>query len=287
MTDTAPDLAQYVTGYRSWRIGPGHTIKAMVATAGWTPGVNKAECIPVDFLTFGYQEGPHKAPCTGCHCGFYAVHEKCKDEAPGGEVYGVVRAHGDIEVHADGFRAEFVEVVAFADPATVPLYRDLTDDARQAQARTRFVGELVKCVKARAVRYGVPMVPWDDLERVALEHGGPVPVSLRPEPAPEPEDDGGSDAFTTTMPAAQTIQPPMASDLPGWHGLAYMVAVAAPFAIAITLLTVLAAVALEPVSLVAAAVGMAAVYGGGMWASVRAICRLDGWLGRRRHKATA
>lgn len=125
----------------------------------------------------------HPAPAVGCDCGIYALHAPTfwygTDRARPGlsfgqlaavwgltpeevHVAGLVVGWGRVEVHTDGFRAEFARVAAIA----VPDGPDRRRDAALA--------------RAIAAEYQVPAVPQDDLERVAPEFGAPVPPEHRP-----------------------------------------------------------------------------------------------------------
>jgi hypothetical protein len=123
--------------------------------------------------------GPHDAPHPGCECGMYAWFEiggtRGKLNSGGGlRVWGAVTAWGRIEVHADGFRAEYAEPVALAYSP-----RDPYEDVVRVQA---VAGEL-----------GLPFVTLDDLPAEAGKYGQAVPDEMRlpsePErlPAAEPD----------------------------------------------------------------------------------------------------
>jgi hypothetical protein len=106
---------------------------------------------------------PHESPHPDCQCGIYAYH------SPGarsyyGEVWwceGVVAAWGRIEVHADGYRAEFARVEALGVP-------DLGNPKLEA------------AVHAVGATLGVPVMPSAALPAFAAELGDPVPDRLRP-----------------------------------------------------------------------------------------------------------
>lgn len=54
------------------------------------------------------------APVHGCTCGLYAKHERISDYdwISGRFVSGLIQAHGQVEVHHDGFRAQYARPVA-------------------------------------------------------------------------------------------------------------------------------------------------------------------------------
>jgi hypothetical protein len=79
-------------------------------------------------------------------------------------VRGLIAAWGQVEVHYDGFRAQYAKPVAIAIP-----------QGKRDAAIARAV----------AAEYHLPTVPESELERVAGEFGSVVPEDLRP-PKPAP-----------------------------------------------------------------------------------------------------
>lgn len=186
--ETAPDLIGAVAGFRSWTLrAPEAAAKEPVAGSlhpGWTnsdnpwpPGDFKARCEA--HAVSLYDKPPHTAPDADCACGIYAVHElssvPSSPRPPPWDarnvevclpVTGVIRAWGDIEVHWEGFRAEFAEVFAFAPrEADVP----------------RGVDWVLPILRLTAEKYGAELVPFDQLPDAARRAGGIVPKELRPE----------------------------------------------------------------------------------------------------------
>lgn len=148
--------------------------------------MNRATCArQSDYFTsplsfqWGYRTGaeppePPKAcdhapgPCG--QCGLYAYHdalgELSAEEGPFGNtewVCGAVAAWGKLEVHKDGFRAEFAEIVALGYVESWPL-------------------PWIERVEKAARAYDVPHLPGKELERYVAMVGERVPESLLPEP---------------------------------------------------------------------------------------------------------
>lgn len=148
MTGGAPDIMEHVVGYRGWRLRwDGRLASAGAGRTIWAPGVNTASCDP---------RSEHTAPAGDCTCGLYAFHDPPPAPAPG--MVGAIRAHGDLESHHDGFRAQHAEVIA------------LVQRGRRARRRERRAADI----------YGVPLVSLQELEHVAAEHGRPLAQSQRP-----------------------------------------------------------------------------------------------------------
>ena len=137
----------FVVGYRVWRLRvDGTLVSAGAGATTWQHGINTATC----------PRRRHHAPGARCTCGLYAMHDPPPAASPG--VVGAVRAHGDLQAHRDGFRAEHAEVVA------------LVKRRPRANARER----------RAAARYGVDLVQLDELEHVATEHGAALAAGHRP-----------------------------------------------------------------------------------------------------------
>jgi hypothetical protein len=173
-----------VVGYRTWSLD-GHKLGSRNrGTYRWTLGVNKAQCLASRHTAVLRASHPvlgepawagtvpeaippdtgHKAPHPDCGCGLYAVYDLAQADrftADGDQVYGAVVAWGAIEAHWDGFRAEYAKPVVLAYHPDQP-YRH------------------VQIVKALAGEFGLPLVEVDQLEEAALDHGQPVPETMRP-----------------------------------------------------------------------------------------------------------
>jgi hypothetical protein len=164
---SAPDLTTPVAGFRAWRIANGRLVSPYVPCR-WEGRVMRAECYDANrglVRGEGWLDRPHESPHPDCRCGIYAYH------TPGPRTYfgeswwcaGVVSAWGQLEVHADGLRAQFARVEALAEPETA--------DARLSAA-----------VREIAARLDVSLVAVGELPDVAEALGGTLPDALRARP---------------------------------------------------------------------------------------------------------
>lgn len=146
-------LTDWVVGYREWRVTQRELVSP-VQHYGWEKGLQKADYI-------NEEEG-----------GFYAYHYESVDSARGlkprstgggsWNVWGVVKAKGDIYVYETGFRAQYARVVALGfDPDW--KYVDVMNFKRWAKRE-----------------YGAKCVMWMMLRLVSHKYGTPVPESVRP-----------------------------------------------------------------------------------------------------------
>lgn len=142
----APDLAEHVIGYRAWRLRRDGRLVSAAAPSTWTAGVNDARC---DFADHGAPEG-------GCTCGLYAFHDPPPAPSPG--IVGAIKAHGQLESHHAGFRAEHAQIVALVHRHARPSRRELR----------------------AAARYEVPLVDLGDLAAAASQYGRPLAAGQRP-----------------------------------------------------------------------------------------------------------
>jgi hypothetical protein len=153
-----PVYSQAAIGYRSWGVAPDGALRSTgLGGTRWRRGPNVAYC---------GAGGEHDAPHALCGCGLYARHEPPGGvEAPSPWIPGAVAMRGRVLVHHDGMRAEEAVIVALA----VPL------DPHPADLRR---------AEAVADRYGVPLLPYDELRAEAERYGAPVPLADRPDPPP-------------------------------------------------------------------------------------------------------
>jgi len=144
----APDLIDPVVAFRNWRIVDGR-LRSVYEPVFWLDPMQRADC-----RAEHRHHPPHEAPASGCTCGFYASHEP-DYEFPTIDyrgVSGIVTAWGNIEVHADGIRAEWVQVEALS------IYERWT--RRQTDA-----------VRAVAEDLGSDVIDLYDLEAAAARYG--------------------------------------------------------------------------------------------------------------------
>jgi hypothetical protein len=153
-----PVYSQAAIGYRSWGVAPDGALRSTgLGGTRWRRGPNVAYC---------GAGGEHDAPHALCGCGLYARHDPSEGvEARSPWIPGAVAVRGRVLVHHDGMRAEEAVIVALA----VPL------DPHPADLRR---------AEAVADRYGVPLVPYDELRAEAERYGAPVPLPERPDPPP-------------------------------------------------------------------------------------------------------
>jgi len=195
-----PVFSRCVVGFRAWVADEQSRLWPIADTRrSWAPGINQARCNRPAAggrkLQWAIREGRafvapaplHDAPIAECDCGLYSWRRPPgwwvdgSSEAtrlPG--VVGAVASWGSLQVHDDGFRAQYACVVAIAQP----------DDVTPAE-----LAELA----AIARRYRAELVPLDQLEAVAGRFGSPLPEDLRPPPEAAPT--------TFAVPATPRPQP--------------------------------------------------------------------------------
>jgi len=155
MQATAPDLIRAVIGFRQWRLH-GEELWSLHADDRWGRGLQTARC-----LGEAAHEGP--APQNGCTCGFYAWYApspRTASAATSELVAGAVALWGQVELHANGIRAQHAMIVALALPMS------------WGSKRRRLV--------AAPDALEVPAVPARRLRAASLEHGDVIPRSMRP-----------------------------------------------------------------------------------------------------------
>jgi glycine cleavage system H lipoate-binding protein len=149
----APDFIEAVVGYRAWHIDDDGLLRPWTFTAlPWQPGANRAVCA---------RDVRHAPPVTDCMCGLYALSDPAdrRLDFRADQAVGAIAAWGEMEVHRSGFRAEHACVTALALPDGAGF--------EQCEALAR-----------AAERYGVPLVPADQLSEEALRHGARLPDDL-------------------------------------------------------------------------------------------------------------
>jgi hypothetical protein len=154
----APDFASAVAGYRAWQLAPGGFLfpLALPAAPPWEPGVNRARCFA------GGRHGAHEAPGPDCRCGLHALHNPGDGRLKlGHPVIGAIAAWGEIEVYAEGFRAEYASVIAL-------VHQQSCSTGPPAR------------VREAARRYGARLVSLSALEAEAGEFALPLPNEALP-----------------------------------------------------------------------------------------------------------
>jgi hypothetical protein len=169
----APDLFEKVIGFRAWSIGrfsrhgfpqPPNDDLWSVGNhpVRWESATMTARCLKDRYGLGGIDHSDTVVPHVACKCGIYANHQLgWPSSAPEGMCIGAVAAWGRIQVHGRGFRSQHAQIVALG---FVPAWSDAA----------------IRSVRNVADRFGVPLVPLSGLDTVALEHGSPVPINMRP-----------------------------------------------------------------------------------------------------------
>lgn len=174
-----PHLHGKVIGFRGWTLDGYKLLSANRRQHGmhWEIGENKAVCKIDQRIQFLGGRDPrrgrppaHEAPHPDCECGLYAYFEPRRENNPHNFrkdelIWGAVAAWGRIEVHADGFRAEYAQPVVLAYHPRQP-YED------------------VIAAEAIASEWNLPFVRLDELPAEAEKHGGLVPEDMRPSKPP-------------------------------------------------------------------------------------------------------
>lgn len=178
-----------VIGYRSWKL----TDEGVLCASGfkpepWSPGVFEATCKKHEYAAWQWENtygGLHHAhyarllredvpqrpsgepethvvPDHDCSCGIHARHDLPDWNGSDDFVFGAVSAWGRVEVHADGFRAQYAQpvVLSYGPESTVRMLRRIEEYGR---------------------KHGLKVVPSDQLIEYASAYGEPVPEQMRPE----------------------------------------------------------------------------------------------------------
>lgn len=169
-----PDLTQRVIGYRQWSVKDDYELwPVSTQTAGaWKPGPQQSRCWT--------KNGGIYMPCVPvvsatCECGWYALHKLEDAEGYGGwgggvtTVQGIVTGWGRMAVHGEGWRSEWVEIMAIICP-----------DSRMEKKGKRL--EFPEIYRRVARKYGVPLIRYSNATSFAREFGAEMPESLKPKP---------------------------------------------------------------------------------------------------------
>jgi hypothetical protein len=184
----APDLMEAVIGVRGFgRVG--HMLASPLQRDEWKKPEQRAVCAPrrsttaAALIRLGRKRKPaastaakivarqkrlphHAAPHSDCSCGLYGYHE-FDGEHPMWPIIGVVQAWGRLMVHARGFRAEHVRVLALA----------LGDDLDPGVPGER----LAEAARRACAWWKVPLLGRAELAASLSEFGSPIPPELRPQ----------------------------------------------------------------------------------------------------------
>lgn len=198
------DLTQKVVGYRFWVEHEGALNSQGHTSWTWGRGVQEARCDKSSdqfwhfslSLSGGSQSEPaakcEVSPGNGCTCGLHAYHDAPEEgtrgpfQNPGSNIPGVVLAWGTIEVHKNGFRSQFAEILCLG-------YNEL------------WPRSVIEKVKKLAMDYEVDCLPLGQLKVFAEEHGSPVPKDLYPEEPPSSAE-GAPEERALATPAYPSFQ---------------------------------------------------------------------------------
>jgi hypothetical protein len=161
----APDLMDYVIGFRAWAVNGPRLRPIGMGGDVWEGGAEvRAQCSAGNL---------HRAPDPNCECGLYAWNDLASmlQEAragSGGRVWGAVRAHGRLEVHSTGFRAEYMQPMLLGyDDSEDEIVTN--DDGIPVDVKRGSDYDRVK--KIADLLGGIEVVPFDVLPEAATEFG--------------------------------------------------------------------------------------------------------------------
>jgi hypothetical protein len=122
--EEAPVVPGRLYGLRAWTVTGGARLGSLAQQGSWAKGskATKARCAA---------GRGHRAPAGDCGCGLYALHPtvaQCQSSfakarraaragGTSGDVFGIVAAWGEVELHESGFRAEYARPHALLLPA--------------------------------------------------------------------------------------------------------------------------------------------------------------------------
>jgi glycine cleavage system H lipoate-binding protein len=178
-----PEPFELVLGFRLWEIDADGVLRSLAFREAWDPGANEAIC--------RIEGTEHAAPHAGCGCGFTALHFPplgADEVGDPGHALGAIGAWGEVEVNRTGFRAQNVTVLLLARP-------------REAGA-----AHLEKLERA-AERYGVELVPANELRERAQTLAMPISRSLLPEARPPEDGEGEAEAAEPVEPEEHPGEP--------------------------------------------------------------------------------
>lgn len=149
------EITEPVIGLRRWSVTDEGELYSPIIEGPWDPGINEAKCIKTRLWQPWHHRGA--APVAGCTCGLYAHHETAGIDSSG--VWGVVKGWGRVQVHQDGWRSQYAELIAIFN-------RNHEDTLLQKVA----------------ARYNVPILPpsFQDGKLLESEFGSFVPKEIRP-----------------------------------------------------------------------------------------------------------
>jgi hypothetical protein len=169
-----PRVRGEVVGFRSWKIGRRRSGAWALFPAGWggVPDAWPLGTVEAKCGIWFRHDVPHQPPVHDCGCGLHARFVPEFYGSGSAEIVGAVVAWGRMEVAWDGFRAEFMRVVALADEVRTGRL------ALGFETLTRAV--VPDVLRELAWLYDARVVPLSGLRVAASEHGIEVPLEVRP-----------------------------------------------------------------------------------------------------------
>lgn len=190
----APDLVEPIIGFRKWVYAGGRLHPWGNGEDVWN-GAHEVRATCASKLG-GFKD--HSAPGQDCHCGFNAFHEPPHEgtylrsirnlHSPVREcVIGAMVCRGAVEVHTQGFRAEYARPVLLAWSAEIKLHVmveavpvDVQVGVAFKRGRETRIPSDRERVEGIAAGLGLRAVCYGDLMAEALAFGSPIPPDLRP-----------------------------------------------------------------------------------------------------------
>lgn len=152
-----------VIGFRHWKANP-HTygLDGPVSRVRW-PAESPLEAEHKNLWHNHIpkcEPDPHESPCASCGCGLYAYHTLEDALENYGQhslsIVGAAAFWGKIIVHTAGFKAQYGRILALSD---------------EREREDLFWFSILEGV---VEKYGIPVIPQQDLEAYALTFGGRV-----------------------------------------------------------------------------------------------------------------
>jgi hypothetical protein len=193
-----PLIAGRIHGIRRWTVGwrAGDADLRGYANATWMPGgvPTKARCRGRG------RRMAHRSPGPSCSCGLYALHPweaqvplPASGDGFPNEICGIIEAWGRVELHANGFRAQYARPIALA---LVGTHRD--SDAGEAVGRLagRYRAEVIEVASPRELAERCRERGWglspEVVRSLLPEDEEPDGESQIPGPVPSPSGPGHS-----------------------------------------------------------------------------------------------
>lgn len=157
-----PVFLEKAFGVRYFRVD-GDACISVIQEEVWSPGVNVAKCIA------GHRQEAI-SPVTECSCGLYAYHglTELYERPYHGEVIAIVNGWGNTELHANGWRSQYAQIVGLApvSPASISPYRLQKLGEIYHVPTAPCIDELLPTAFAQATSYRASAPGWRPLPSV-------------------------------------------------------------------------------------------------------------------------